>query len=186
MSRWDSNKRDNFAYVGRLGDTVDFNALPTSAQSTQMAEELGAVPVSTSGGAEACGSPGEVANVPSLGHLYPMHVTEYTNGRNELDFASHKFNYRSKVWTNVVLRAEDQLRQRMAWALIHILVIGAGVNNKGVTEVSCCGARMCAFVLMLSPLVCGGTRFTWRTTISSCATPLGAIVMYYERWPTLR
>ena len=40
----------------------------------------------------------------------------------------------SIVWTNVVLNAVDQLRQRMAWALIQVFVIGGEATSKNLHE----------------------------------------------------
>ena len=74
-----------------------------------------------------CGSPGEVANVHGSNHgprskggfaLYPT--------VNDTEARSNHEEQRRSVWTEIALRSKDQLRQRMAYALSQILVIGFG------------------------------------------------------------
>ena len=83
IQQW-SGKEALFPLVGRLGDSVDFAALPTSVQTSAMATLLGAAADSVAGGVEACGSPGEVANDPALGHHFKMYMTEYARGEPEV------------------------------------------------------------------------------------------------------
>ena len=76
------------------------------------------------GGFEACGSPGEVANDQKMGHRYFFPTEE----QDEYDWAPLRDSHdpvdgKVMVWTNVVMKAEDQLRQRMAWALSQIFVL---------------------------------------------------------------
>lgn len=61
-----------------------------------MAELLGAAGASAAGGAEACGSPGEVANEPALGHHFAMYMTEYARGAPEV-FRSYSNGMAKKV-----------------------------------------------------------------------------------------
>ena len=82
---------------------------------------------------EFCGSPGETANRPELGHLYPFMIDLRTNipagqrwqasNEEELDHPAWGHAASTMLWTNVALTAPDQLRQRTAWALIQILVV---------------------------------------------------------------
>ena len=88
-------------------------------------------------------SPGEAANQPERGHLYPFLVnlasslpegqSWQTGPEEELDHPSRMSTSSAMLWTNVVLSAPDQLRQRMAWALSQILVLskfGLGRDNE--------------------------------------------------------
>ena len=62
-----------FEPIGRLGDTIDFKDLPSTLQSAGLAASLGASAGGGGGGVggtEACGSPGEVANLPVSGNVY--------------------------------------------------------------------------------------------------------------------
>ncbi|CAJ1395594.1 unnamed protein product [Effrenium voratum] len=86
-----------------------------------------------------CGSPGEVANMPELGHHFRFYTTR-DDADNDLD--SHFFDRfdtklsKSTVWTAKALGAEDQLRQRTAWALSQIFVVSAnGFGRNERTEV---------------------------------------------------
>jgi hypothetical protein len=137
MSRWTSNERlsrNQINLLGKFGSTVDFATLPTNLLLDPIAESVGAIR-SADVGHETCGSPGEVANEPSLGHHYkmvlgngdPNAVLQAVDRLETLSVSTP----RSAVWTNVVLRAPDQLRQRVAWALSQIFVVNvAGVLSK--------------------------------------------------------
>lgn len=85
-----------------------------------------------------CGSPGEVANDAFLGHqLSITHGGEY-DWHFDMDYLSRWGTQqlaRSAVWTMQALYANDQLRQRMAWALSQVLVLAVvGGNFDGQTE----------------------------------------------------
>ena len=87
--------------------------------------EATCVPTNTScGWINLCGSPGEAANDPVLGGLTPFFVREYSWGQGMRYTFTKKSSVPSIVWTDVVLTAADQLRQRVAWALSQILVVG--------------------------------------------------------------
>ena len=82
MSRWRSTARPSSGHLvllGRLGDALDFRRLPSSAQTSQVAALVGSAAVASTDrhtiGFEACGSPGEVANVPELGNDYNIFLT---------------------------------------------------------------------------------------------------------------
>jgi len=80
----------------------------------------------------ACGSPGEVGNEPSLGHQYAiangdtLRTVDYTFDRQE---RARHLQPKESIWGQHALFAEDQLRQRVAWALSQILVVGQVVNS---------------------------------------------------------
>ena len=84
------------------------------------------------GAFEACGSPGEVANVQQMGHRYFFPTEE----QDEYDWAPLRDSHdpvdgKVMVWTNVVMKAKDQLRHRMAWALSQIFVLSeSGANGE--------------------------------------------------------
>lgn len=83
-----------------------------------------------------CGSPGEVANDAFLGHqLSITHGGDY-DWHFDMDYHSRWGTdrlARASVWTMHALYAQDQLRQRMAWALSQVLVLA--VNGfEGQTE----------------------------------------------------
>ena len=107
---------------------------------------------------ESCGSPGEVANQPELGHRYAMQlVSDEINdvslgaascpryascddwgvtGASPLLARYDRANAKSMVHNTIALRAEDQLRQRVAWALAQVYVIGTdGLGKEGQVEV---------------------------------------------------
>ena len=129
MLRWSDNSGFQFAYVGRLGDEVDFSTLPTTLQTDATAAAFNST-VGAKTSYEACGSPGEVANDPALGSLYEYFIDTYNKGAG-LVFPYHEVYKRTAVvWTNVVLRAEDQLRQRVAWALSQVIAKGAIVERR--------------------------------------------------------
>jgi cullin-associated NEDD8-dissociated protein 1 len=133
MVRWKSQwEAKAFPYVGRYGDEVIFSTLPTEVQTAEMAERFGALVArsSTGGGFEACGSRAEVANSNLFGNQYYFHTEGGRKGaqdkylEGELDHPYPQIDTKGAVWTNVVLKADDQLRQRVAWALSQVLVLG--------------------------------------------------------------
>ena len=107
------------------------------------------------GGLEACGSPGEVANEPMRGNHYNTFMTDvgdpaqgwpldiptivdaaaeaaYTD---KVDDFNEKYmrtvdkrQQKDRVWTAVVMKADDQLRQRVAWALSQIFVVSDSIK----------------------------------------------------------
>ena len=140
MNRWSkhtcvSPPCDTHAYImliGRAGDTVDFAALPNSVQTPEFATSINALVQNddlTTTGTEACGSYGEVANDPSLGNRYHSFLTIDDDYRIDetTDYLTHQYrvqNGKMMVWQMVALNSPDQLRQRMAWALAQIYLLG--------------------------------------------------------------
>ena len=91
-------------------------------------------PSSTNACAFTCGSPGEVENDPTLGHFMPGYLDPSDTGLNDDHYDLRRTDRfysslgKSTVWTMQVLDAQDQLRQRMAWALSQIFVASAESN----------------------------------------------------------
>ena len=137
MDRWRSySSATNMPILGRFGDVVNFAELPESVRTTLMAEEFGAAAALNDDAAEACGSPGEVSNAPELGHRYGIYVSRIDRG-NEALFRYYSINNgKSMVHTAQALHAPDQLRQRVAWALSQIYVVGVeGLGKPDENEV---------------------------------------------------
>eukprot|EP00965_Chrysotila_dentata_P073125 2416685-Pleurochrysis_carterae.AAC.1 len=125
-----SENKDSLVYVGRKGDMVDYKELPPSMQTEAMAEAVGAIGVVSSEPFEACGSPGEVANVPRHGHLFHSWLARDEAAGDELHYDYRYFDGKRMVHSMISLYAEDQLRQRVAWALAQIFVVSeAGLNG---------------------------------------------------------
>ena len=59
-----------------------------------------------------------MSNDPSLAEYFDVH-TNYNPVIGDDEYNNQK----SVVWTEVVLKGDDQLRQRMAWALAQILTV---------------------------------------------------------------
>ena len=115
--RWNTyNKK--FPKLGRFGDLALFVDLPNELRTDDVAEHFGETSAQTGSGVVTCGSPGEVANVPSLGNYFvQVHEksTDWGLDQQKLD-----------VWFHTALFSPDQLRQRVAFALSHILVVVPG------------------------------------------------------------
>ncbi|CAK0794593.1 unnamed protein product [Prorocentrum cordatum] len=92
-----------------------------------------------------CGSPGEVSNAGTGGHQFPIRASgwlappvgsppDYVYDNR---YGTHMFKWpplttglaRGAVWLNLALHATDQLRQRVAWALSQIFVIGSSLGG---------------------------------------------------------
>ena len=130
MDRW-QKRRKNLPYVGRFGDNITFSELRSELQTLELAKRVGAEATDGDTSFEACGSPGEVHNEPIMTNRYLFGVDTFTGSaggtifNDQLDFY-YQFNQaKSMVWLNVAFKARDQLRQRMAWALSQVFVIGS-------------------------------------------------------------
>jgi hypothetical protein len=103
--------------VGRLGDNIAFRDLLSELKTDAVAEYFGATPISVAdGGVVVCGSMGEVSNDPSFTEVFDVNSNEFT-----VSSSDSLNNQKSVVWTEVALYGDDQLRQRMAWALAQII-----------------------------------------------------------------
>ena len=121
-------------YVGRFGDTVDFNNLDPDLQTLPMANALGVESSKSTVGFDACGSRAEVANDPLLGNMlffYDDRCFDIVTKKHtrEEDFRHTTSRGKEMLFTNIVLKAPDQLRQRVAWALSQIFVISVAVGS---------------------------------------------------------
>lgn len=139
MARWSTNygkSSNGLTKLGRLGDSVDFANFPTSLLLEPLANEIGATRANDVAH-EVCGSPGEVDNAAFEGHMFRYGIGDSVqNGHRQqvLDRPNNFGPQRTKdvVWTSATLRAHDQLRQRVAWALSQIFVVnedGAGSTD---------------------------------------------------------
>jgi hypothetical protein len=127
---------NQFAFLGKFGDSVDFLNLPQSLQVGSIAAAVGSESTQQRTGLETCGSPGEVANVPQMGMTYRIITPgDYGSGQ-KVDRDSQHYvvtrGSRSNVFYNIALKAQDQLRQRVAWALAQIFVVND--KNQGLTH----------------------------------------------------
>ena len=121
-------------YVGRFGDTVEFANLDPDLQTLPMANALGIESSKSTVGFDACGSRAEVANDPLLGNMlffYDDRCFDIVTKKHtrEEDFRHTTSRGKEMLFTNIVLKAPDQLRQRVAWALSQIFVISVAVGS---------------------------------------------------------
>jgi uncharacterized protein (DUF1501 family)/uncharacterized protein (DUF1800 family) len=131
MQRW-ADRQSNLPFVGRLGDSVDFESLSAELQTEEMAVLVGALRNLPAGaeGAEACGSPAEVANRPELGNHYMVYVGDNSSLTGDtLDWPVNFLDDFPMVANNAHLKSPDQLRQRAAWTLANIIVAGEDLYN---------------------------------------------------------
>lgn len=139
MSRWPpvfsaGNPAKLLRKLGIYGEEVEFSALPTTVQVQWLADAVGVVDISSEdelsvgslGGiqTEACGTAGEVENRVELGHKY---------GGRYVYAQKPTYSPTAMLWVNAVFHADDQLRQRVAWALNQIYVI-SGIGVETATE----------------------------------------------------
>ena len=124
MQRWkDYGKR--LLFIGTLGEYVDFAKLPAALQKEKLATVLGSKASSNVDDLDACGSPGEAASEPTLGHHYspPADGNKATPAGAAFAYGREE-NQRTMPHNNVALRGKGQLRQRTAWALSQIFMLG--------------------------------------------------------------
>lgn len=132
MDRWESDGNSKYRqFLGKADEMVLFSELPAALRTFPLAKEL--APESNKLHYEVCGSPGEVANDPKLGNRFLFEVTEaddravvdeVVDGYDGILYRSpHLWSSPGTVWFNLALKANDQLRQRVAWALSQIFVV---------------------------------------------------------------
>ena len=128
MRYWRDSRRAH-ALLGRFLDVVAFDKLPARVRSIQMESFFGLVKSDSDENryTERCGSPGEVANDPSLGARFNMlrvhHHDAFDRSSASIDAEMFIKHSKTSTFTMNALYAVDQLRQRMAFALSQILVI---------------------------------------------------------------
>eukprot|EP00957_Ditylum_brightwellii_P012763 964943-Ditylum_brightwellii.AAC.1 len=116
-SHWDAYD-SKFDYVGRLGDSILFKDLPSGLKTLDVAAYYG-VPLETLGsGLLVCGSFNEVASDPSMGSIFDIETPNDDTTDQDI-FGRQK----EVVWSAIALSEDDQLCQRMAWALAQVLVV---------------------------------------------------------------
>lgn len=117
MSRFYANWK-YLVDLGKLGDTIVVANNPAAAD---VFREL--LPTTTVGSTLVCGSPYEVANDPThYGSLYQGAfdaATQYSWTTLQEDLEEQ----RTMIWMHATLFGDDQLRQRVAWALSQILAV---------------------------------------------------------------
>ena len=146
-NRWRVNSGSSInKYIGRLGDTIKWDSLPRELRTRTLALALGVGSQLNPSfpGIETCGSPGEVAGDPELGQPYYFGHMEFDEAPSYLNPEVQMLDRRNggsdaqkqNVYTMLALTAPDQLRQRVAWALSQIVVIGEGGDSLryGYTE----------------------------------------------------
>ncbi len=131
MWRWYQNQK-KIMLIGRLGDVVRYINLPDVMKRDAGAifdlfskedDTTNAAGTTGTTGTIVCGSPGEVANDYSFLEGFDELVRSGVDEKRLQYF--HKIWYRQKkqVWTEIVLKSPDQLRQRISWALAQIFAI---------------------------------------------------------------
>ena len=133
MSRWDNNKGEpNIVFVTKLGNEIAYRDLPSNLKTTFIAEHFGATAIQNEGaGTIVCGSHGEVANDRSLREQF-----DFLSDEELVTSASIMDNQRHVVWYEIVLWAQDQLRQRMAFALSELItIVPSNIDAQSYTEV---------------------------------------------------
>jgi len=124
MLRW-QNAKSQFELIGKLGDYVRSKDFPSDFTPNLVNVVLG--DIKSGKNTIVCGSPGEVENnldEPILNSFQALP----SSGKSILDNSEYMMQ-KKIVWTEIVLHAQDQLRQRMAWALAQILVISPGSDS---------------------------------------------------------
>lgn len=133
MNRWVINgQAPNVVFVAKLGNGIAYRDLPSNLKTDVIAEHFGALPVAIEGaGTVVCGSHGEVANDRSLREEF-----DYRSNEEQVTSSAVMDNQRDAVWYEQGLWAQDQLRQRMAFALSEqITVVPANIDAETYTEV---------------------------------------------------
>lgn len=120
MSRWNVYK-EKLLYVGIIGDELEFSDIRVGQlKSMKIAKEVGIyIPEPDGEGTLVCGSPNEVKNdATSIPRFFIRHDGQANFLKND-EFSQQ----RKTIWTTIALKGQDQLRQRVAWALSQLFAI---------------------------------------------------------------
>ena len=119
-------------FLGHLDDVIRFDTLPGAIATQAVRDTLSQTVTNAAGnGVVVCGSVGEVANAPLKGEGFQY---AWDHFKDALDISFDMDEQRHTVWTYTALTAPDQLRQRMAWALSQICVVGFNALDDQNTE----------------------------------------------------
>ena len=113
MDRWHNNYH-KFPFIGRFGDYMRIRDLPNEVRTENVTSFYDNASNENSNGVLVCGSPDEVSNDRTLEFVFDVNNNGFSTGY--YDPAGNKDN----VWIMVSLEANDQLRQRAAWALSQV------------------------------------------------------------------
>lgn len=139
MNRWQNNKA-RFGAAGKLYDWIHYYQLPSELRTFELSEHFGftadSITYVPSENVVVCGSPNEVANDASLGGSILRGAFDSFTRFGRTTAADELARQKRKVWTKIALESQDQLRQRVAWALSQILVVSPDATNSGdrITE----------------------------------------------------
>jgi len=144
MKRW--HEWSNGRFIQRLGhreETIKYEDLPSTLQTGGVKRAFGQSAAETHWA--ACGSPNEVGTEGRFGSRFIFQY-DFIDGKARLDRGeegrrwNHYREYRTwdargRVWMHHAVYANDQLRQRVAWALAQIFVVSAqGSGQRSLTE----------------------------------------------------
>jgi len=121
MTRW-RDHRHQFPLIGKLGSSKRVRDLPSEMRTSDVVNYFGSKLENEKGAMIVCGSPGESANNKALGSYF-----DFVKGVDNPTYGTSE--NRKNVWVMNALKATDQLRQRVAWALSQILVVVTSAIN---------------------------------------------------------
>eukprot|EP00984_Skeletonema_dohrnii_P004238 scaffold1495_cov202-Skeletonema_dohrnii-CCMP3373.AAC.3 len=133
MSRWENNKGEPYiVFVAKFGNSIAYRDLPSNLKTSSIAEYFGATTVQNqAAGTIVCGSHGEVANDRSLREQF-----DFRSNEEQVTSSAVMDNQRQVVWYEQGLWADDQFRQRMAFALSEMItVVPQNIDAETYTEV---------------------------------------------------
>lgn len=112
MANWNNNWQ-KFTYVGRFGDNLKLGDLPNDLRRPEVTKYFDDTAATDDSLSLVCGSPGEIANDETNVFMF-----DADTGFQTVSWSLS--NNRKYVWLMVALSANDQLRQRVAWALAQV------------------------------------------------------------------
>jgi len=136
MSRWQNNKQ-NFPELGRFGDMTTLKDLPQELFREDVALAFGgSIASSGRGVGVVCGSPYEVeTQFSTQSGTIRRGGFDIQTPYNVTSTDPHLEQQRATIWMDTALKSQDQLRQRVAWALYQILAVSPGaIDNNRQTE----------------------------------------------------
>ena len=123
------------------------------------ANVAGDLALGSEGDSDACGSPGEVANVPELGHQYYFHLEkEHKYNQNELDFSKYdRRETKVAVWANTQLKAQVCTARDGTLPLPSSICAALGQGEANLTKACCTNNEKMAAEFVRTPAATFGT-----------------------------
>jgi len=126
MWRWELHS-ENFGWFGDLNSEFHLMSVPQEWQSIELAQDLVGEYEPLESNVVVCGSPFEVTDDKNEGDTGISFFTGFESSNVDED-------QKQIIWTDIVMNAGDQFRQRVAWALSQLFAISPSATDDPIEK----------------------------------------------------